>query len=689
MEAFAAFTGDEDKISFSSRQPKTYRVNGIGEGKGDSSSECDKWIISAFKNSEDPNDEFNQNIFAKVYIISTSSLGGESRRLYLPSQGISYEKRVYENIISSLLENNECPHFLKFYEDGKRDDGSGGGFFEPFSSSHLEFKDLCNFLTCERNKEKFSGEANLIRNIQYICGRVKNCPPIHEDGHKNRLFKSLTEKKRKELSPDNIKKFTFGVTKLQCINPKTTQSFLDWWFFNKFEVDRHFLTILFQILWTCSAMSSKGLVHNDLHINNIWIEDLGIPKTFEYTALVPSEGENGGGYDFDFDERTLSTTFLKVKKFYVTYRYKVYVYDFDLSYSETLGENKILNTKDKISRLQTNTFVENLDFVKIMSYVVGLLSPSSSKIRYENLQYFFMAILLKKQSSYFLENKDKDQTGSEKTTIEKIANVFNNGFFFVDPRTKKSATQQDFFDKLNSPFRALNILYEIIFNEEDKKRFFSLNDGNNGSSNKFKMVFNKRSSRGFSSFSPEEYENIKKFRDYWISYETEVVLPSIIKNLKSEREQILKGKQEENPYISWILDKYPPSSFLPGEIVLEFTKMLQDDIEIYKNHIYIGCDFEKIQKEVRNVRDKSSSINSFDNVFLPLALLINSFSIHLNDCELGFIAASGLDYLDEEGVKLKKFENYFSQNVTNFSKFFEKLVQRIPDKLKACGILSK
>lgn len=76
--------------------------------------------------------------------------------------------------------------------------------------------------------------------------------------------------------------------------------------------ERIFYQIIFQYYYTINTFRNLGLVHNDLHLGNIMIEELESPVTLYY--LVETGNDN------------------EYKVFELTTKYFVKIYDFDRSY---------------------------------------------------------------------------------------------------------------------------------------------------------------------------------------------------------------------------------------------------------------------------------------------------------------------------------------------------------------------
>jgi hypothetical protein len=82
-----------------------------------------------------------------------------------------------------------------------------------------------------------------------------------------------------------------------------------------YERPYEFKQILFQVIYSLSVMDHFGIVHNDLHFGNVFVQELEKPKTLKF---------NIGKYRLN-----------------VTTKYLIKFFDWDRAYVESLGQNKL------------------------------------------------------------------------------------------------------------------------------------------------------------------------------------------------------------------------------------------------------------------------------------------------------------------------------------------------------------
>ena len=100
--------------------------------------------------------------------------------------------------------------------------------------------------------------------------------------------------------------------------------------------------VLFQIASACYLLSLSKINHNDLHEENVIIETLDEEKTFVYI--------------------------INDKRYTIKTKHVVYIYDFDMSFSQNLGVNKI----NEITKFDN----ENINIVSLMCYFSSLVHDS-------------------------------------------------------------------------------------------------------------------------------------------------------------------------------------------------------------------------------------------------------------------------------------------------------------------------
>lgn len=298
-------------------------VKGVKGIKGiNTSSSTDKWIIS-FKNTDTGG-------FLKIFL-NYCIVGYDNPQpcMYMPcldenlcqyntlsTLSLRYELNIYKKVIDPILNFNISPNFIK-----------------PISNGYCDFKTLLDILI---SSGMSVGEANkkLKRNISNILSHAK--------------YKST--KKKSSTGKIDLKQFKFGIIMNEAINPKNTitlsQLLMKWK-----NITKHmpsFMGILFQVFCACKVMSLSKLVHNDLHLGNIYVKKLNKPEIITYI------------FSNEFGD--------VVKYTLLNQMYKIFIYDFDRSWCERLGKNLFIENKcKKVS--QCNFFIENKDIIKVLCYI--------------------------------------------------------------------------------------------------------------------------------------------------------------------------------------------------------------------------------------------------------------------------------------------------------------------------------
>ena len=293
------------------------KVKGLKTG----SSPTDAWIIT-FK----PN-VFYKNIkikkgFLKIY----SNLSffdyekySEFDTKYLEKavQGLTYETNVYKSIITPLVDYNICPNFIRMIGSGKL----------------CKYDDLFQIL-----KNNYYSKNDKIISVEKIRKRLNRSiiNNILNYEHDNISFdESVKASVETKYDLDDL---IFDVNLTETY--EKTISFHEL-LNSDYVQELNIFNILFQIFAACYSMSLSKMVHNDLHTGNIMLRPLKKPKILTYII----EG----------------------KKYILKVYYFVHIYDFDRSYVEQLGDNKVLNLYDVYS--QNNEYVDNKDVLKLLCSV--------------------------------------------------------------------------------------------------------------------------------------------------------------------------------------------------------------------------------------------------------------------------------------------------------------------------------
>ena len=205
-------------------------------------------------------------------------------------------------------------------------------------------------------------------------------------------------------------------------------------------VMRNFCDVFYNVVKGIKNLKERNIAHNDLHFGNIFVQRL------------PDD------------------------------TYNTFIYDFDRSYSPTLGNNPLLNTdicKDLCRRTQCNMYDIWFDFFKILHYILNY-TPEIFQIPFLKIitgnptNYDFDRFIeLMEISSFFTTEDDtcswywntqklneiKNLLNNYDTIIERL-NAYSNGtvsFAFVAPDNKngglfvdKFATNNLFTNKLST-----------------------------------------------------------------------------------------------------------------------------------------------------------------------------------------------------------------------------------------------
>jgi hypothetical protein len=384
MMTFEREEEKEDRRRLSILSKRVENVEGLW---GESASPSDMWKIK-IADVDENGVLIYKYAFAKVFVKKTDP-STQEKNIPCQNAGLIYEANVYKHIVSKKInpESFRKDHFVEMID-----------YFED----DIRFEDLLNFLEgkCIFRPNEFDLQvvskenlrSHLVRNIQYAFCHVDGRPPIHYSGGSSHLTKSLTQRSRAACTREKIiKDFRFGFVLLEAL-PENFQSFCDWWMIEKkFRIDEEVLDVIHQVANICDKMSSVGLTHNDLHIRNVVVVS-GITTT-------------------------------KTKR--------VIIYDFDRSFSTDLGKNKYLVGHPEFEkRCQRNVHIPNLDFVKFMSYIIGVLCEPEERKDFEKAaQNAFLEVIC-------------SSVRKRKRAIQ----IFNNGFFFIDPKTERSLHPLDFKD---------------------------------------------------------------------------------------------------------------------------------------------------------------------------------------------------------------------------------------------------
>jgi len=298
-----------------------------------SSSPTDSWILT-YNNNTRYDDISMPNGFIKWWIdpVTLKYQNNKIDDIYINTlEGLNYEVDVYKDVIRILIDYNICTNFVRFLGSSKR----------------CTIDDLGKMLvnkTKNNKTDEFLSKPqiiqNLRRNVIYMVNHMTQRPSINE----------ITEEKYPEdiIIPQDGWKYNFLVNKPTTNFTVTAESFLQQYA----EFPKAVFQVVFQVIAACYVMYLSKMSHNDLHPGNIWVTPV-IEKSVVYLY-------NNNTYGF---KTTVHTE----------------VYDFDRSYVEAFGNNKII-TPHLHTYSQTNSIVDNRDMIKFLSYVYIYGTDRTKKI---------------------------------------------------------------------------------------------------------------------------------------------------------------------------------------------------------------------------------------------------------------------------------------------------------------------
>jgi predicted NAD-dependent protein-ADP-ribosyltransferase YbiA (DUF1768 family) len=315
-------------------------VNGIIGG----STASETWILDLNKNN-------NQKVFCKLFINTDSSsfdlnkikFNVEDTRtnFYLSSKSLSYEMRIYKEIIGPLKNLKVCKHFLPLIS----------------TSSACSYENILDILknnvVDSYKKTKMEDDV-----VNYVLQRNINNSIINMN-KKLTINQVNPNENEYNQNQDLIQTMQYSLllTKLFDLNNGFT---LTYFLTNYFQNSDIVLQVLFQICVVCYTMSLSKMTHNDLHGDNIFIKKLKQMETFVYYI-------NNNRYE--------------IKTFF-----KVYIFDFNFSYVEKLGKNEGINDHLCDNFNVCNQFIENKDILKVLCAVYKFY-PDSIKFCTQNNEY--------------------------------------------------------------------------------------------------------------------------------------------------------------------------------------------------------------------------------------------------------------------------------------------------------------
>lgn len=369
--------------------------------ESNSASPVDTWIVSLKKPYKNTNKLFLKIHLNSKYLNTEMKLADNKKFIDLQRKtaGLIYENDVYRKIINPLIKNNICTNFIKNFGSGKE----------------CSYEDLLNFLlnnTISDQKKLLTYEEcihNLNRSIAFIYEMDKDRPSIND------IEPKISDKISQDLY-EKFKNFGFNIIANEVLENSIT---FGEYIFEKIHTPQDFWSILFQLAFACYSMSLSKMNHNDAHVNNIFLKK------------------------FDKDEYML----YYINDISVIFKtsYKVFIYDFDRSYVESLGINYLLTDKTCRDTSQCNKFFENKDIIKILCNVYNTSKDLNTRKKILNL------------------------ISSEETTRKDIEKIYRHMSIYTGKiqcflvNEKEETLSAEVFKKFNTTEQILNnIVNELI-----------------------------------------------------------------------------------------------------------------------------------------------------------------------------------------------------------------------------------
>jgi hypothetical protein len=373
---------------------------------------------------------------------------------FTSSQSLLYEYFIYKYKITPIIDLKISPNFVKFL---------GGIVSTEIDNLSKFLKDHQKDYQEEKLVQKIS--ENIVQQFELKVG--EEFTPI-DDFSQDEVNAFINHFKRQ------LTKFKIGFILNEALQqPKM---------FNEIYSDRDIgesiqlkkigdlspietWNILFQILQGCYTMFLSGIVHNDLHGNNIFV------KKIEPTKMT---------YKINDQDYIITTSNL------------VLIYDFDHAYIKNY-DNPYLADDGLKEYNQVNEYRQGKDFIKIVSHILSTKILSFNDIKdivlikdiEKNKESFevWKKRIEDKDLQYKNENDDKDYIEDEEWTYintypvmidrlyKKIVEIKESNRLKDDYKVElKFNLNEDMFDENNN----LNIPKNNKYNEEWFKEYYDL-----------------------------------------------------------------------------------------------------------------------------------------------------------------------------------------------------------------------
>lgn len=258
------------------------------------------------------------NLFGQVKggKIADECLAKYYSNYYKELYGLEYETEIYREVIKQIVAEKMSPNFVEYITNRTVDFVT---FCDVFHKGQFSFQTTDDKINALRTFLGFVEYDSLFAVDKYKVDRKQLI-----DCYLNNISVSFLTLKR-VVGVEN--KLASLITKSELTSEEVKQ-------------------IMFQLLFALYLMQKLKLQHNDLHANNVLVEDLIHPRSISYTV----DGQ----------------------EYIVTTKYLLRIYDWDIAFMDDpyFGENLKVEQQYLKSIFVENKFKRNFDFFTIMCYLL-------------------------------------------------------------------------------------------------------------------------------------------------------------------------------------------------------------------------------------------------------------------------------------------------------------------------------
>jgi len=305
------------------------KVKSIKALPSNSASPSDTWIVNYKEEMALNYRLFNLTITYEKAFVKVFFTDGDNTFMYseygAATWALKYEGEFYTQITNPLVLSGMCPYFVTCYG----------------MSTECRWYNILGMLQDKLEGATLSEtqlENNLERNAVFM---------LFPDAGERPALSTTDDKIFKRLPRTELHSYKYGMIMTQEMSDAVP--YYNWLNSRaksdmESEVGIDILLVLFQIAIACYALYLSGATHNDLHNGNIFVKETNPPKPVIYEI---------GGEIYRF-----------------TTEWVPYLYDFDRSYAESLGENIFLDEADDYKVSFQNRIAPNRDFIKSCCHLV-------------------------------------------------------------------------------------------------------------------------------------------------------------------------------------------------------------------------------------------------------------------------------------------------------------------------------